>query len=153
MSLVEYAGDLFRANAAAIGHGVNCRGLMGAGIAKEFRRRWPNMYDEYRKLCEERLLQPGQIYPYRIARDPEEDPSPWYVINVASQEYPGPDASYEWLESGVRAALDFCTDRGLVSLALPRIGCGIGGLSWEKVRDTLERVQLEYGVELEIWSP
>lgn len=155
MSLIEKTGDLFTASTAAIGHGVNCRGLMGAGIAKEFRRRWPDMYSEYRKLCEERLLKPGQIYPYRFAIDPTEVPAPWFVINIASQEYPGPDASYEWLDSGICNALAYCRERGIVSLAIPRIGCGIGGLTWELVRDLLEVASVAYGdtTTLEVWSP
>lgn len=153
--IIEKTGDLFRATTQAIGHGVNCRGLMGAGIAKDFRRRWPEMYSEYRKLCDEGILRPGQIYPYRVSSLADIDYKlmpPWYVINIASQEHPGPDASYVWLEQGVEAALKFCTERHLESLALPQIGCGIGGLSWETAREVLERVQLKYDVTLEVWS-
>lgn len=145
MTFVSRQGDLFTSEADAIGHGVNCRGLMGAGIALQFRSRYPDMYYEYKKLCVEDLLKPGQIYPYR-AHDRT-------VINIASQEYPGPDASYEWLVTGVRSALRYCTERGLQSLALPRIGCGIGGLDWVSVELLLSTLAEERpSVSLEIWS-
>lgn len=145
MTLVLKTGDLFSSEASAIGHGVNCKGLMGAGIAVQFRSLYPDMYQEYRKLCMEDLLRPGQIFPYR-AHDRT-------VINIASQEYPGPDAKYEWLITGVRAALRYCEERGLASLALPRIGCGIGGLEWVSVELLLGDITDEHPtIELEVWS-
>lgn len=144
---LEYAvGDVFTAGTDAIGHGVNCKGLMGAGIAKEFRRRYPDMYSEYRNLCVEGLLRPGQIYPYRAWDDHT-------VINIASQEYPGPDAKLEWLAQGVTAALQYCRERELKSLAIPRIGCGIGGLEWVDVGLTLRDVTEQFpDVRLEVWT-
>jgi O-acetyl-ADP-ribose deacetylase (regulator of RNase III) len=146
MAMTEHQGDLFTSNTDAIGHGVNCQGLMGAGIARKFRELWPDMYNEYKKLCQEGLLRPGQIYPYRTYAS-------GVVINIATQEYPGPDANYVWLERGVNNALAFCEERGLTSLALPRLGCGIGGLDWNLVRDSLERAAENYSkVDLEVWS-
>lgn len=144
--MIEYEGDLFDAHTFAIGHGVNCRGLMGAGIAKAFRSRYPKMYWEYRLLCEEGLLKPGQIFPW-AAGNP-------VVINIASQEYPGPDAKIHWLEHGIESALQYCRERELESLAIPRIGCGIGGLKWLDVHDALLRADGEYpDVRLEVWTP
>lgn len=146
MSLAEHVGNLFDSNAEAIGHGVNCKGLMGKGIALEFRRRWPAMYDEYKLMCQEGLLKPGFIYPYQTE-------SGLVVVNIASQEYPGPDAMYEWVDSGVRNALAYCRERGYESLAIPRIGCGIGGLEWETVLNALTVAAAAYPeVALEVWS-
>lgn len=141
--ITEYTGDLFTSTAEALGHGANCRGLMGAGIAKQFRDRWPDMHSEYRKLCEEGLLKPGDVYPYRAADR--------ILINIASQEYPGPDAQLEWLAAGMAKALLYCADRGVKSLAIPRIGCGIGGLQWDDVRAVLETFN-DAPVVLEVWT-
>lgn len=146
MTYVEKTGNLFDAETDAIGHGVNCKGLMGAGIAVQFRNRWPDMYSEYRKLCLEGLLSPGQIYPYR------DHTLHVTLVNIASQEYPGPDAKLEWLVTGVSNALAYCHERGLSSLAVPRIGCGIGGLDWRIVQPTLQAVAAAYEVHLEVWS-
>lgn len=140
--LTEYTGDLFTAHADALGHGVNCKGLMGKGIAKAFREQWPDMYSEYRLMCQEELLKPGLIYPWADKVGPT-------VINIATQEYPGPDASYEWVDAGVRNALAYMNQRGLKSLAIPRIGCGIGGLEWPLVKDLIE-VALQSWPELEV---
>lgn len=146
MTLVEKTGDLFTAHADVLGHGVNCKGLMGAGIARAFREQWPEMYREYRMLCDEGLLKPGQIFPWNSPIGPS-------VINIATQEWPGRDAQYEWVDAGIHNALAYCRDRGLKSLAIPRIGCGIGGLDWDVVRDALEIASAEYpDVELEVWT-
>jgi O-acetyl-ADP-ribose deacetylase (regulator of RNase III) len=146
VTIVEHEGDLFDSDAGALGHGVNCKGLMGKGIARGFRERWPAMYEEYKLMCVEGLLKPGLVFPYRYGIYQ-------YVINIATQEYPGPDASYEWVDAGVRNALAFCREREIPSLAVPRLGCGIGGLDWNLVRDRLEEASDEYpDVELEVWS-
>jgi O-acetyl-ADP-ribose deacetylase (regulator of RNase III) len=144
-NFTERRGDLFSSKAAAIGHGVNTKGLMGAGIAAAFRAAYPDMYKEYRLLCTEGLLNPGDIFPYKTRTHT--------VINIASQEHPGPDAKIEWLQQGVGRALEHCRKRGLDSLALPRIGCGIGGLNWSEVRTVLQALSSVYpSIGLEVWS-
>jgi O-acetyl-ADP-ribose deacetylase (regulator of RNase III) len=60
--IVERTGDLLTSACLALGHGVNTLGSMGAGIAVEFRRRWPAMYDAYREPCRSGALQPGGIF-------------------------------------------------------------------------------------------
>lgn len=145
MTFIEKIGDLFTSDAPALGHGVNCKGLMGAGIAIQFRRGYPGMYAEYRKLCVEKLLRPGQIYPYRAGDRT--------IVNIASQEYPGPDASLRWLELGLSAALEYCVERELAALAIPRIGCGIGGLAWLDAKHVMTEVASSFDtVTLEVWT-
>ena len=137
-------GDLFTSTADAIGHGVNCKGVMGAGIAKQFRARYPDMYQEYRRICAEGLLLPGEIHTYT---------SPGVrVINIASQEHPGPNANLYWLTTGVASALLYCKMQGLTTLALPRIGCGIGGLAWDDVYLALDNLTAMTVVRLEVWT-
>jgi O-acetyl-ADP-ribose deacetylase (regulator of RNase III) len=65
--IVERIGDLPSSHCPALGHGVNTLGLMGAGIAVEFRRRWPTMYQAYREECRSGRLQPGGLFVYQAA--------------------------------------------------------------------------------------
>ena len=58
-------GDIFKSKALTLVNTVNCVGIMGKGIALEFRRRYPNMFKEYQSICEKGELQPGQILPYK----------------------------------------------------------------------------------------
>lgn len=133
----EVTGDLFEYDGVAIGHGVNCKGAMGAGIATQFRKRYPAMYDSYRVHCENGTLQPGRAFVYRSSDGR-------LICNIASQDFPGADARYDWLVAGISLAVADLIDAGVRELALPQIGCGIGGLDWEAVKVML--IMLEQGL-------
>jgi O-acetyl-ADP-ribose deacetylase (regulator of RNase III) len=143
MGFTEVTGDLFDMGLPAIGHGVNCRGLMGAGIAKIFRDRFPAMYHAYKARCEAGLLTPGQIFAWQMYRSPG-DTAPRMIYNLASQNEPGADATIEYVRMSLHAALTDCEVRGVPVLGLPRIGCGIGGLNWSEVSETMRNVAQSY---------
>lgn len=141
MQIEERTGNLFdMTDLDAIGHGVNTVGAMGAGIAKMFSATWKNMYLEYREECRSGILIPGttSIYPLD---DSEAIGSISYVVNIASQDNPGANARYEWLESGLSSAVMQLTSLGVRSFGIPMIGAGIGGLEPEKVLDIFQKVQ------------
>lgn len=139
-------GDLFFSGARAVAHGVNIRGFMGAGVAKEFRVRYPSMYEEYRELCLGGGLRAGQMFPWLNPRDGN------WVYNLASQDEPGRYARLEWVESSVRAMVDHASVHGVGMVAMPCIGCGIGGLGWPEVERVLSRVARDsVSVHLEVW--
>lgn len=141
---VEYrVGDLFEQGFQAIGHGVNCRGAMGAGIALEFSRRWPNMHVKYRDLCVSGALKPGGVYIY--GNKP-------VVYNLATQYWPGANAKLEYLNSSLRIALADAEEHGIGEIGVPRIGAGIGGLTWEKVRVIMEAAAGDSPVTLIVMS-
>lgn len=133
MQVVE--GNLFDVGAPAIGHGVNVRGVMGAGIAVGFRNSYPEMYSEYKALCSSGELQPGGVFPWK------DESSGVYIFNMASQESPGADARLEWLASSAGHALTIADELGIPYIAIPQIGCGIGGLEWDDVKRSLEQVE------------
>ena len=149
--LTEKTGDLFSTDAPAIGHGVNVDGIMGAGVAKIVRDRYPSAYSYYADQCEKGLLEPGEMNGWLTAHP---DSKKMVVIyNLASQDRPGPNAKYEWTMQSVNSALHNCRALGYTKLALPRIGCGIGGLSWEVLKPMLSVLTIAYpDIELEIWS-
>lgn len=140
-------GDLFSQNVDAIGHGVNCMGAMGSGIAVEFRKRFPDMYLQYRILCGAGTLTPGHMFPYR------DEQTNWWVYNLASQDYPGASAKGIWLRESLKSARLHAETNGLHSVALPRIAAGIGGLSWDiQVKPTMEAVLAPSRVQFTIVS-
>lgn len=112
----------------AIGHGVNCRGVMGAGIALPIKNLYPNeMFDTYKAICDEGRLRPGMVWPYSAPGLPR-------LYNLASQDDLGADARLDALWSSVSLALVDCWRNGIPRLALPQVGCGIGGLEWSTVK-------------------
>lgn len=143
--LIFKTGDLFTSDAPALAHGVNTKGAMGAGVAKGFRERWPDMYEEYRTQCKSGLLEPGGLMGW-VAED---GPT---IYNVASQDFPGPHARLEWLSAGIYNALRDAESRGYDRIAVPMIGAGIGGLKWPEVEAYLRGLAATSTVDIEIWS-
>lgn len=85
--LIDISGDLFTSDAPVLGHGINCRGAMRAGIALEFSSRYPDMYEQYKKECLKDNIRPGKTWFWV----PSEGPT---IANIASQWRPGANARY-----------------------------------------------------------
>lgn len=145
--MIDRSGDLFTTEAKVIGHGVNTRGVMGAGIAVAFRNRWPQMYEEYRLACEDGSLVAGSCLLWETGSEGVE-----LVANIASQDFPGPHASLSWLDQGATCAAAGALERGYDTIAIPRIGAGIGGLDWDEAAQVLRKVEEETGITFEVWT-
>lgn len=147
MSNVDFKiGDLFSTELPAIGHGVNIYGVMGSGIAPIVRKIYPAVFAPYREACVSHKLQPGQMFPVEV------EPNKW-VFNLASQDRPGPNARLDWFEASLRQSFEFAYWSNLEGFAIPRIGAGIGGLTWEDVKAKIIEVAYEYPtVVVEVWS-
>lgn len=123
-------GDLFGAGIPALAHGVNCRGSMGAGIAAQFRGRYPKMYESYRRRCARGAIRPGEVFPWQTATG--------VIYNLATQEMPGPDAQPWMIAAAVGQMIAGAHhDFGITEIAMPMIGCGIGGLTENDLRRCL----------------
>lgn len=137
-------GDLFQTEADAIGHGTNTHGLMGAGIATVFRKRHPQMYARYKELCGifgDDLG--GHTYLYFSDYEAE---SYDYIANIFSQKAPGANAEVELLIDGVKDAFAALWGEQEIErphIAIPLIGCGIGGLEWAEVHSALKDLTAE----------
>jgi N-glycosidase YbiA len=138
MPTLYVSGDLFENehDARAFAHGCNCQGSMGAGVARTFRARYPEMYEEYRRRCktQPRQFNLGDCWLWR------QDDQPC-VFNLGTQEgFWRSRASYEAIETALRAMRRQADAQDITSIAIPRIGVGYGGLSWKKVRAIVEAV-------------
>lgn len=136
--LLHKTGDLLCSGEPAIAHGVNCKGVMGAGIAKPIRDMYPDrMYDKYRSQCYYGVLRPGGVQMWVS----EDLPT---LFNLATQDSPGADAHLSYVLRSVDCMLKHATTFGVKRIGMPRIGCGIGGLKWERVEPILEALTEEY---------
>lgn len=140
-------GDVFTTTLPAVAHGVNLHGVMGSGIAKTIRALYPDSYLNYKAICTMGALGVGEMYP-----DFSKAQNSW-LLNVASQDAPGPSARLDWLESGLEAAAHFCKEEGLEGFAAPWIGAGIGGLNKDEVQEVFERVAATFPeIDIEVWT-
>ena len=120
MSFTTETGDLFAHPAQALAHGVNCKGVAGAGVAGIMARKYPDAIQQYKEA-----VRRGDLWPGEALITPDGDK---VIIHCASQNSPGADATLHWLSSSLAAGLSLAAERGITSVALPLIGGGIGGL-------------------------
>lgn len=130
MPVTERHGDLFDASEPAFAQGCNCAGAMGKGIAVEFRRRWPEMYEEYRLRCERGEFVPGGLFTW-VADDR-------IIMNLGTQRTWRTNATVQAVSSSVGAMVGYARANGITAVAMPRIAAGLGGLDWRTVRTILD---------------
>lgn len=129
MSYIETKGNIFNSIAQTLVNTVNCVGVMGKGVAFEFRLRYPDMFEEYRVICSENKLKPGQILPYRKN-------NPWILNFAVKNDWKAP-SRIEWVESCLQRFVYKYRELGVTSIAFPWMGAMNGGLPWEKVHELM----------------
>ena len=142
-------GDLLTNSGGVIAHGVNCRGGFGSGIAGQIAKQYPNVKEEYLKYHKEVGWQLGDIQIIGCFKtEAGSSTSPYstsgcIVINCATQDAYGHDgklyANYHAIERVCKKLRHFCIDEHH-RLALPKIGCGLGGADWNVVEEIYENV-------------
>jgi O-acetyl-ADP-ribose deacetylase (regulator of RNase III) len=138
-------GDLFADESlSALAHGCNCSGSMGRGIAVEFRKRWPAMYEAYRAECKAGRFRPGNVFVW--------DAPARTIFNLATQPSPGPSARLEFIDSSLNEAIRIAESRSISLIGMPRIGAGYGGLDWTAVKRILEAVGAKTEVVLAVYE-
>ena len=129
----ELKGNLLDSGCEYLVNTINCRGVMGKGVALQFKTFYPDLFKWYVKKFELGELSPGKLYYYE-----EEDLfTKTKIINLTTKDdwfYP---SSYNWIGHCVLDLRDFFYDKPNATIAMPRIGCGCGGLSWENVRQII----------------
>lgn len=131
--ITEINADLFELKVDALAHGCNTLGKMDAGIAREFRLRYPAMYREYLAYCRSGSFKPGDVHFYR-----SNDQKP-HVINIATQlDLSG--ARLEYIREGLKNIEKYLPKWRISSLGMPRIGSGLGHLDWKDVKQIVEEV-------------
>ena len=124
MSITYVRGNLFESPAQVLVNTVNLQGVMGKGVALEFKRFFPEMFVEYRRLCEQHVLAIGKLHLYKT-------PHKW-VLNFPTKTDWRKPSRVEHIEAGLKRLREVYLEAGIHSLAMPPIGCGNGQLDWRK---------------------
>lgn len=125
-------GDMFASKPAAIAHGCNCAGAMGAGIAVEFRTRWETMYQVYADRCRAGTFRLGDVM---VWTTPDQT-----IFNLGTQKTWRDKADIRYVEFAIIRMLKIANLLNIGEVVMPRIGAGLGGLSWTEVRDLMIRI-------------
>lgn len=137
MAITFQRGDLFEIEADAIVNTVNCVGVMGKGVALEFKRRWPKNYLAYKRLCESKSLRPGKLFIYEQV-DLLDSNGPRFLVNFPTKDHWRSKSKIEYISEGLDALRHELELGAIKSIAMPPLGCGNGGLEWPIVRALID---------------
>lgn len=127
-------GNLLKAEADALVNTVNSVGHMGKGIALQFKKAFPENFKAYHRACNHGEVHPGKMFVF----DTGSMLPPRYIINFPTKEHWRGKSKYEYIESGLAALVEEVERLGIQSIAVPPLGCGLGGLEWGRVRKMIE---------------
>ena len=159
MTIEHRSGDLFSTDVEALVNTVNCNGVMGRGIALEFKKRYPKNFQAYREACIRDEVQPGKMFVFELPStyhqpalssmatelETEQPPEPRYIINFPTKRHWRGKSRMEDIDSGLEALRQEIVDRNIKSIAIPALGCGLGGLKWDDVRPRIAEMLAKIG--------
>lgn len=129
--MIEFKkGDILQADVEALVNTVNCVGIMGRGIALQFKNDFPENFKAYEAACAREEVQPGRMFVFetRTLTNPK------FIINFPTKRHWRGKSRMEDIESGLKALVQEIRERGIRSIAIPPLGSGLGGLNWADVR-------------------
>jgi O-acetyl-ADP-ribose deacetylase (regulator of RNase III) len=137
--MINYTtGDILRADTEAIVNTVNCVGIMGRGIALQFKNAFPDNFKAYEAACDREEVQPGKMFVFetRTLTNPK------FIINFPTKRHWRGKSRMEDIDSGLKALVHEIRERSIRSIAIPPLGSGLGGLDWAQVRPRIEAALL-----------
>ncbi|MCY4260365.1 MAG: macro domain-containing protein [Rhodobacteraceae bacterium] len=132
--MIKYkVGDILTEDAEALVNTVNCVGFMGRGIARHFKRAFPENFEAYAAHCKRKAMQPGHVFVFETGAI-----SPRYIINFPTKRHWRSKSKIEDIKSGLISLVKEIRLRKIRSIAIPALGCGLGGLDWPEVRRLMQ---------------
>ena len=125
-------GDMFQPTYDAIVNTVNCVGVMGKGLALSFKQKYPDNFLAYRQFCAQHKLKPGHLFVYGT--------SP-IIINLATKDHWRNPSQMKYVIDGTNALASWLQNNPQIkTIAVPKLGCGCGGLNWSEVQMVMNKI-------------
>ena len=135
---------MFNSNAMALVNTINCMGVMGVGVAKKFKQKYPEMFMDYVKKCTAKEVTIGKLYLYPISSDR-------LIINFPTKYHWRYRSRIKYIEAGLKDFINHYKDWKITSIAFPQLGCGNGGLKWSEVKPLMEKYLGNLDIDVEIY--
>jgi O-acetyl-ADP-ribose deacetylase (regulator of RNase III) len=139
-------GNIFHSEMKTLVNPVNCVGIMGAGLALQFKKTYPKMYKGYKMVCQQGKLQPGHLL-YSSVKEHGKT-----VLSFATKGHFKNPSELEYIERGLIQFRTNYKDLGIDSVAFPMLGCGLGGLKWSDVKPLMEEYLGDLDIPIEIYG-
>lgn len=137
-------GDIFSSKSQVLVNPVNCIGVMGAGLALNFKQQYPDMFSHYQTMCSENRIKPGCLWLYHS--------SPW-ILCFPTKRHWRDRSRIEWIDVGLRNFIKIYKEKGIESIAFPKLGCGLGGLNFDRdVKPLMEHYLSDPPISIEIYK-
>lgn len=130
--------DILSAKVDALVNPVNCMGVMGAGLALQFKQIYPSMFQAYAEACLKGQVRIGAIHVWAT-----DSAVPKYIFNFPTKEHWQQPSRLEFIAQGAEALAQSCVRLQIKTLAVPKLGCGLGGLQWVEVKPLIEKALLQ----------
>jgi O-acetyl-ADP-ribose deacetylase (regulator of RNase III) len=149
--MIEYRrGDILKEDAEALVNSVNCVGVMGRGIALQFKVAFPENFKAYAAACKNKEMQPGRMLVFETAQLT----NPRYIINFPTKRHWRGKSRMEDIDAGLKALVDTIQQYNIHSIAIPPLGSGLGGLDWSDVKPNIKsRLQPLTDVRVFLYEP
>ena len=150
--MIRYTqGNLLSSSAQALVNTVNTVGVMGKGIALQFKENFPHNFRVYSSACKESELMPGRML---VVRDSNLTLGERIIINFPTKVHWRNKSEYSYIEDGLKALVEVIREYKITSIAIPPLGCGNGGLNWNVVKKMIEAyLSLLTDVDIEVYEP
>lgn len=149
--MIEFKqGDLLEDSAQAIVNTVNCVGVMGRGIALQFKKKFPENFKAYAAACEQGQVRIGRMF---VSRNRDMF-GPEYIINFPTKRHWRAKSRREDVAAGLDDLVRVLRSKNIQSVAIPPLGCGLGGLDWVEVKALIkEKLAALSGITVRIYEP
>jgi O-acetyl-ADP-ribose deacetylase (regulator of RNase III) len=138
-------GNIFQSECQTITSPVNCLGICGKGLALAFKQNFPNYYIEYKNLCTNNKILPGHPVLHKNFTP--------YILSFPTKDHWRDPSKLEWIETGLSIIKNKYEQLGIISLALPALGVGLGGLDWTEVKEMTYSILDDLPLEVELYEP
>lgn len=143
-------GDLFDSKAEVLVNTVNTVGVMGKGVAFQFKKLFPHNYNVYKKQCENNEFEIGDLL---VVEDENMLTGKKLIINFPTKKHWRQPSQYEYIKIGLEKLKTVIIERNIKSIAIPPLGSGNGGLKWDKVKEMLIKALESVNAEVYIYEP
>lgn len=149
--MIDYrTGDILKDESEALVNTVNCVGVMGRGIALQFKNAYPENFDEYAAACKRGNVKPGKMLVHQTGTLT----GPHYIINFPTKRHWRGKSRIQDIESGLKDLIAVLREKQIHSVAIPPLGSGLGGLDWADVRPRIETAMRELpDVRVTVYEP
>ena len=149
--MIEFTkGDIFDTNTVALVNPVNCFGVMGRGLALQFKRIFPRNYEAYRNACNVGKIRSGKVFVFTTGWQG----NPKFIFNFPTKNHWRDNSRIEDIEAGLWDLVQVVKKNRVRSIAIPPLGCGLGGLSWTEVYPLIEHAFAEVpSVQVILFAP